>query len=121
MVRKASEAREKHKSSKRRSVKTKKLKKKKDTAKRQQDKWVTKRSAARREYDKWFKVLAKLHEAGVERKRQIKTVADFLKQIIPSASSSSTSSPRDASHSGTQTELVPTKRYIKAEHPAIPA
>jgi len=83
-VRKVTEAGEKHKSSKRWSVQTKKLKKKKkDTARREHDRWVTKRSAARREYDKWFKVRVKLHEADVERMRQIKTVADLLKQVLP--------------------------------------
>jgi len=39
------------------------------------------------EYNKWVKVRAKLHEADVERKRQIKTVADFLKQVLPPSSS----------------------------------
>ena len=50
--------------------------------KREYDRWVTARATARREYDKWVKVQAKLHEADVERKRQIKTVADFLKSSI---------------------------------------
>ena len=43
----------------------------------------------------------KLHEADVERKNQIKTVADFLKQVLPT---SPYSELRDASHSDTQTE-----------------
>ena len=53
--------------------------KKKDTPQREHDRWVAKRSAARRDY-KFVKVRAKLHEEDVKRKRQIKTVADFLKQ-----------------------------------------
>ena len=70
---------------------------------REHDRWVAKRSAARRgrDYDKWFKVRAKLHEADVERKRQIKTVADFLKQVLPA---SPFSAPRDASRSDTSSE-----------------
>ena len=99
---------EKHNSIKRlRSVKKIKTKKKKnDTPRREHDRWVPKRSAAKRgrgrNYDKWFKVRAKLHEADVERKRQIKTVADFLKQVLPASPSSAP--PRDVSHSDTQTE-----------------
>jgi len=59
---------------------------------REHDRWVAKRSAARRgrDYDKWFKVRGKLHEADVERKNQIKTVADFLKQVLPASPSSDT-------------------------------
>jgi len=118
--RKVSEAREKRKSSRRRSVQRKKLKKQ-CTPKRAHDRRVAKRSAARRDYDKWFKVRAKLYEADVERKSQIKTVVDFLKQVLQTSPSSS-SSPRDASHSGTQTEHGPSKLYIKSEPPpAIPA
>ena len=72
---------------------------------RERDKWVTKRSAARSgDYDKWFKVRGKLHEADVERKNQIKTVDEFLKQVLPASPSSA---PRDASHSDTQTEHGP--------------
>ena len=54
---------------------------------REHDRWVAKRSAARRgrDYDKWFKVRGKLHEADIGRKTQIKTVADFLKQILPAS------------------------------------
>jgi len=78
-----------------------KSKKKKDTPKREHDRWVAKRSAARRDYDKFVKVRAKLHEADVERKRQIKTIADFLKQVLPFAPSPPTQ--LKASHSGTQT------------------
>jgi len=113
-IRKASsEAGKKHNSSKRRRT-VKKIK-----TRREYDRWVTKRSAARRDYDKWFKVRGKLYEADVERKRKIKTVADFLKQVLPSSSSSS---KLNASHSGTQTELGPAKRYINSESPAaIPA
>jgi len=74
---------ERNNSSKRlRSVKKIKTKKKKKyLLQREHDRWVPKHSAARRErdYDKWFKVRGKLHEADVERKNQIKTVADFLK------------------------------------------
>ena len=73
-------------SSKRRSVKN--TKKKKDTVKREYDKWVNERATARRGYDKWIKVQTKLREVDVERKRQIKTVADFLKQELPSSSTS---------------------------------
>jgi len=88
--------------------------------KREYDRWVTARATARREYDKWFKVKAKLHEADVERKRQIKAVADFLKQVLPTSSSPNLS----ASHVSTQTELgpaTPAKRNIKSETPATPA
>jgi len=67
MARKALEEGNKHSSKRRRSVKH--TKKKKDTEKREYDKWVKARATARREYDKWFKVQAKLHEADVERKR----------------------------------------------------
>jgi hypothetical protein len=89
-VRKAPGAEKKHTSIKRRrSIKKIKSKKMKDTPQREHDRWVAKRSAARRDYDKFVKVRAKLHEADVERKRQINTVADFLKQILPSATASS--------------------------------
>jgi len=119
-VRKAPEAEKKHTSSKRRrwSVKKIKSKKKKDTPRREHDMWVAKRSAARRDYGKFFKVRAKLHEADVERKRQIKTVADFLKQVLPPTTTSS-SAQRDASHSDTLTDHGPP---VKPEPPprAIP-
>ena len=110
MARKASGAGKKHSSKRRRSVKN--TKKKKDTAKH--------------EYDKWVKVRAKLHEADVERKRQIKTVADFLKEVLPSSSTfdQNIKPNLDASHLGAQTELRPAtlaKRYIKSELPATPA
>jgi hypothetical protein len=69
-VRKDPEAEKKQTSSKRRrSVKKIKSKKKKDTPRCEHDTWVAKRSAARRDYDKFFKVLAKLHDADVERDR----------------------------------------------------
>jgi hypothetical protein len=104
MARKAPGAGKKH-GGKRRSVK--KTKKKKDTVKR--------------EYDKWVEVRAKHHEADVERKRQIKTVADFLKQVLPSSSSATFHQniklDLDASHSGAQTELSPAKRYKKSKPP----
>jgi len=70
----------KHNSSERlRCVKNKYL------SQREHDRWVAKRSAARRgrDYDKWFNVRGKLLEADIERKNQIKTVADFLKQVLP--------------------------------------
>jgi len=75
--------------------------KKKCLSQREHDRWVAKRSVARRgrDYDKWFKVRGKLHEADVERKNQIKTVADFLKQALPASSAQG-----DASDSDTQTE-----------------
>ena len=104
-VRKAPKAEKKHTSSKRRrSAKKIKSKKKKDTPQRERDRWAAQRLAARREYDKFVKVRAKLHEADVERKRQIKTVADFLKQVLPSVAASSPPTQLKASHSGTQTE-----------------
>ena len=108
---------EKQNSSKQRSVKKIKTKNKKYSSRREHDRWVTKRSAARRvrDCDKWFKVRAKLREADVERKSQIKNVADFLKQVLPSTTSSSSWLP-DAPHSGTHTELGATKR-IKSELP----
>jgi len=100
----------KHNSSKRlRSVK--KIKKKKYLSQREHDRRVAKRFAARRErdYDKWFKVRGKLHEADIERKNQIKTVADFLKQVLP------------ASSSDTQTEHgPPVKPEPSLPPPAIP-
>jgi len=102
MVRKAKKAEKKHTSSKRRRS-AKKIKSTKDTPQRERDRWVAKRSDARRDYDKFVKVRAKLHEADVERKRQIMTVADFLKQVLPSAASSSPTQLK-ASHSWTQTE-----------------
>jgi len=84
----------KHNSSKRlRSVKKiKKKKKKKYLSQREHDRWVAERFAARRgrDYDKWFKVRGKLHEEDIERKNQIKTVADFLKQVLPASPSSDT-------------------------------
>jgi len=109
-VRKAPKA-EKHNSSskRRRSAKQKiKSKKKKDTPQREQDRWAAQRLAARRDYDKFVKVRdydkfvkvrAKLHDADVKRKRRIKTVADFLKQVLPPTT---TSVQRDASHSQTE-------------------
>jgi len=90
-----------------------KAKRKKYSSQREHDRWVAKRYAARRgrDYDQWFKVRGKLHEADVERKNQIKTVADFLKQVLPTSSSSA---PRDASHSDTQIEHGPP---VKPEPP----
>jgi len=97
-----------HNNSKRlRSVKEIKTKeKKKYWSQREHDRWVAKRSAARRgrDYDKWFKVRGKLHEADVETNNQIKTVANFLKQVLPASPSSE---QRDPSHSDTQTEHGP--------------
>jgi len=59
---------------------------------REHDSWVAKRFAARRgrDYDKWYKVRGKLHEEDIEKKNQIKTVADFLKQVLPASPSSHT-------------------------------
>ena len=59
---------------------------------REHDSWVAKRFAARRgrDYDKWYKVRGKLHEEDIEKKNQIKTVADFLKQVLPASPSSDT-------------------------------
>ena len=59
---------------------------------REQDRWVAKRSAATcgRDYDKWFKVRGNLYEEDIERKNQINTVADFLKQVLPASTSSDT-------------------------------
>ena len=101
----------------------KNTKKKKDTVKRGYDRWVTARGTTRRVYDKWVKMQAKFHEADVERKRLIKTVAVFLKQVLPSSSTSNRDNKPDldASHSGTQTELGPAtqvKRYIISKPPA---
>ena len=115
MVRKASEAGMKHSSSKWRQLSVKKnTKENKDTA--------------RHEYDKWVNVRAKLREADDERKSQIKAVADFLKQVLPSYSSSTfdqnVKPNLDASHLGAQTELgpaTPAKPYKKSEPPATPA
>ena len=101
--RKAPEAEKKHTSSKRRkSAKKIKSKKKKDTPQREHDRWAAQRLAARREYDKFVKVRAKLHEADVERKRQIQTVAVFLKQVLSPTTTTSSSAQRDASHSQTE-------------------
>ena len=77
-------------------------KQKKDTPQREHDRWAAQRLAARRDYDKFVKVRAKLHEADVERKRQIKTVADFLKQVLPPTTTTTSSAQRDASHSQTE-------------------
>ena len=110
-------AEKKHNSSKRlRSVK--KIKTKKYSSQREHDRWVAKGSAARRgrDYDKWFKVRAKLREADVERKNQIKTVADLLKQVLPASPSPE---QRDASHSDTQTTWPPVKPE-PPPHRAIP-
>jgi hypothetical protein len=98
----------KHNSSKRlRSVK-KIQTKKKDSSQREHDRWVAKRPAARRgrDYDKWFKARGKLQETDIERKNQIKTVADFLKHVLPA-------SP----FSDTQTEHGPP---VKTEPPPPP-
>jgi len=87
-------AEKKHNSNKRlRSVrKIKKKKKKKYLSQREHDRWLAKRFAARRgrDYDRWFKVRGKLHEEDIERKNQIKTVSDFLKQVLPASPSSDT-------------------------------
>ena len=104
-VRKAPKA-EKHNSSSKRRRRSAKQKIK---SQREHDRWAAQRLATRRDYvkvrdyDKFVKVRAKLHEADVERKRQIMTVADFLKQVLPSAASSSPTQLK-ASHSWTQTE-----------------
>jgi len=102
--RKAPKTEKKHTSSKcRRSAKQKiKSKKKKDTPQSEHDRWAAQRLAARRDHEKSVKVRAKLHEADVKRKRQIKTVADFLKQVLPPTATSSSSAQRDASHSQTE-------------------
>ena len=124
-ARKALGAGKKHSSSKRRRRQSVK---KKDAARHEYDKWVKARATARSEYDKWFKIRAKLHEADVKRKRQIKTVADFLKQVLPSSSSptfdQNIKPDHDASPLGVQTELgsaTPEKRHIKSGSPATPA
>ena len=80
----------KHNSNKRlRSVKKIKTKKKKYSSQRAHDRWVAKRSEARRgrDYDKWMKVRGILHEADIERKNELKTVTDFLKQVLPASPS----------------------------------
>jgi hypothetical protein len=109
-----------------------KAKRKKYSSQREHDRWFAKRSAARRgrDYDQWFKVRGELHEADLERKNQIKTVADFLKQVLPISPSSE---QRDASHSDTQTEhgspvkpepppprAIPTKRRCLAYETMTP-
>jgi len=111
-VGKAPKAGKKHTTSSKRRSSAKKIKskKKKDTPQHEHDRWAVQRLAARREYDKIVKVRAKLHEADVERKRQINTVADFLKQVPPSAAASSPPVQLKASYSGTQTE-----KNIKSE------
>jgi hypothetical protein len=45
---------------------------------------VKKKNATKRSIDKWAKLRARLQEADLERKREIKTVADFLKKVLPS-------------------------------------
>jgi hypothetical protein len=68
----------------------------------------TKKDTVKHAYDKWVKLHAKLHEADVERKRQINTLADFLKKVLPSSTFDlKVKSKFDAFHSGTQTELLP--------------
>jgi hypothetical protein len=107
----------KHNSSKRlRSVKKiKKKKKNKYLSQREHDRRVAKRFAARRgrDYDKWFKVRGKLHEEDIERKNQIKTVADFLKQVLPASPSSDTQTehgPPVKPEPSLPTRAIPTKR-----------
>jgi len=109
----------KHNSSKRlRSVKKIK-KKKKDLSQREHDSWVAERFAARsgRDYDKWFKVRGKLHEVDIERKNQIKTVADFLKQVLPASPSSDTQTehgPPAKPEPPPPPRAIPTKRRCLA-------
>ena len=86
---------------------------------REHDRWVAKRSAARRgrEYDKWFKVRGKLHE-DIERKNQIKTVADFLKQVLPTSPSSVTQTehgPPVKPEPSLPPHAIPTKRRLAYE------
>jgi len=44
---------------------------------------VKKKDTARSDYEKWLKVRDNLREADVEKKREIQTVANFLKQVLP--------------------------------------
>jgi len=98
-----------------RSVKKIKTKKKKKyLSQREHDSWVAKRFAARRgrDYDNWFKVRGKLHE-DIERKNQIKTVADFLKQVLPASRSSDTQTkhgPPIKPETPLPPSAIPTKR-----------
>jgi len=76
---------------------------------------VAKRFAARRgrDYDKWFKVRGKLNEEDIERKNQINTVADFLKQVLPTSPSSDTQTkvgPPVKPESSLPPRAIPTKR-----------
>lgn len=111
----------KHNSSKRpRSVKKKYL------SQREHDRWVAKRFAARRgrDYDKWFKVRGRLHEEDIERKNQIKTVADFLKQVLPASPSVDTQTehgPPVKPEPSLPPRAIPTKRRRLAyESPPAP-
>jgi len=105
----------KHNSSKGlRSVKKIK-KKKKYFSQREHDRWVAKRFAARRgcDYDKWFKLRGKFHEEDIERKNQIKIVADFLKQVLPASPSSDTQTehgPPVKPEPSLPPRAIPTKR-----------
>jgi len=100
----------KHNSGKRlRSVKKKYL------SQRERDSRVAKRFTARRgrDYDKWFKVRGKLNEEDIERKNQIKTVADFLKHVLPTSPSSDTQTkdgPPVKPESSLPPRAIPTKR-----------
>ena len=85
----------------------------KNAARDERDRWFKKRAKARSDYEKWLKMRDNLHEADVEKKRQMQTVADILKQVLPS--SSSPSLPPD---SGTQIEPDPPK-HIKPETPRV--
>jgi hypothetical protein len=97
---------------KKRPVQTKKTKKK------------TKKDTVTQAYDKWVKLRAQLHEADVQRERQINTIADLLKKVLPSSMFDQNLKPKlDALRSGTQTELLlsppptPAKRHIVFETP----
>jgi hypothetical protein len=57
-----------------------------------------------RSSDEWVKMRAKLQEADLERKREIKTIADFLKKVLPASTFEQKVLPKIGSlHTGTHT------------------
>jgi hypothetical protein len=57
------------------------LPKKKPSNKKSKSKRNVKKKKKERSSDEWVKLRANLQEADLERKREIKTIADFLKKI----------------------------------------
>jgi hypothetical protein len=75
------------------------------------------KDTTKRANDKWVQVCAKLQEADVARKREIKTIADFKKKVLPTYTFQYKVMLKiESLHSGTQTiQSSPPSTYAKKE------